>query len=159
MTEFCASDQICCSCGSLSPWVVTTVTRVLGRRNEGSGLLLILVTQLPGLPAHLDLEGLNPWLPGTKLSAGSPAAGLMGDKQRKQRSARRPIHIAHSPSHFIKIKAAGASAQTPSTRVGCCQSCVRQLRRHHGHVQKQRKTGSRWRGPDGGRRSELKEGT
>lgn len=42
---------------------------VLSVQSDGLGLLLILVTQLPGLAAHLDLERLNPSLPGTKLSA------------------------------------------------------------------------------------------
>lgn len=86
------------------------VTRVSGRRNDGFGLVLILVTQLPGLPAHLDLQGLNPRLPGTKLSAGSPAAGLMGDKQRKQGRARR--RCAHA-DRLISIKAADACLSGP----------------------------------------------
>ncbi len=58
-------------------FVVAVVTPVLGGQNDGLGLVLILVTQLPGLPAYLDLGCLKPSLPGTKLSAGSPAVQLM----------------------------------------------------------------------------------
>lgn len=68
----------CCSCSTFIPQVVFMVTPVLGGQNDSLGLVFILVTQLPGLPAHLDLERLNPSLPRTKLSAGSPAAPLMG---------------------------------------------------------------------------------
>ncbi|KAK5861754.1 hypothetical protein PBY51_017207 [Eleginops maclovinus] len=59
------------------PQVILMATPVLGGERHGLGLVLILVTQLPGLLEHLDLEHLNPSLPGTKLSAGSPAARLM----------------------------------------------------------------------------------
>lgn len=102
---FYTFDQICCSC----PGRRRGYLGFLGRRNQGFGLFLILVRQLPGLPAHLDLRGLNPRLPGTKLPAASPAAGLMADKRHGGRG------VAHaSDTHrtrlirFITIKA-GAS--------------------------------------------------
>lgn len=67
----------CCSCGVFFLQFVAMATSASGGRSDALGLVLILVTQLAGLPERLDLRRLNPSLPVTKLSVGSPAAPLM----------------------------------------------------------------------------------